>query len=683
MAAKHTFTNRLAKEKSPYLLQHAHNPVDWYPWGDDAFQAAKEHDKPIFLSIGYASCHWCHAMEKESFENEEVAKHLNDAFINIKVDREELPEVDSLYMEFAQSMMAGSAGWPLNLILTPDLKPFFAATYLPPFAQQGMMGLVELIQRIQEVWRGPEREKVEDQAEKIVELFSLLPVMQSKDIPLSTQIQTSAEILFKIADPVFGGLRGAPKFPVGYQHNFLLTYSSLFKDSRALFVAERTLDMMQRGGIHDHIGGGFARYSVDEQWIVPHFEKMLYDNALISAAYVDAWRYIQKPLYKDVATQIFDYILRDMTHPEGGFYSAEDADSEGHEGWYYTWEYDQLENLLGKDKFPVFADFYGVTQEGNFEGRNVLYTPQSLEEFAEKHKLNVEKLEKELREDRAIVFAERNKRVRPFKDDKILTSWNGLMINALAEGGAAFQIPKYIEAAKRAVDFIKIYLWDREFLWRRFRDGEKLHHGSLEDYAFLIKALITLYEIGEGEEYLTFARELTERVENSFKSENGPFYQTDGSEKSIILRKYYLADGAEPSGNAVHGENLLRLYQILNDKKYLQQAEDIMKGVGNYLDHYSPGYLYHIINLMRYYDQNAPVFNISLDSQENHKEELKKAIHTRFIPNKALVWISPSDPIAKTYPAKDGKTTLYICKKNRCQEPINDIVFMKEAIHRF
>jgi uncharacterized protein len=371
MTESYPYTNRLISQKSPYLLQHAHNPVDWYPWGLEAFAAAKESDKPIFLSIGYATCHWCHVMEEECFEDSQVAKKMNEAFINIKVDREEQPEIDSLYMEFAQSMMAGSAGWPLNLLLTPDLKPFFAATYLPPITSHGLMGLIDLIERIGEIWKGDERENIVEQASKILEVFSGSVHYQGDELPNKGQVEDTADVIFKMADPVYGGMKGAPKFPIGYQANFMLRYSAAKNDSRAVFLVERTLDRMQRGGVYDHLGGGFSRYSTDEKWLVPHFEKMLYDNALLIDSYLEAWQLTRKPLYRKICEEVIQYILRDMTNAQGAFCSAEDADSEGREGWFYTWDYEEVKKILGDKESELFCEYYNITPEGNLEERNI------------------------------------------------------------------------------------------------------------------------------------------------------------------------------------------------------------------------------------------------------------------------------------------------------------------------
>lgn len=685
MGERHVFTNRLIKEKSPYLLQHAHNPVDWYPWGEEATGRAKATQKPIFLSIGYATCHWCHTMETESFENPAIAELMNEAFINIKVDREELPEVDALYMEFAQSMMAGASGWPLNIFLTPDLEPFFAATYLPPFSQDAMMGLTELIQHIKELWDGGEREKIEVQAAKIVEFFAEHQEIKGENLPEKHLVEDLSEIYYKIADPIYGGFKGAPKFPVGYQYLFLLICSSVLKDGRALFLMERTLDMMQRGGIYDHIGGGFSRYSVDERWLIPHFEKMLYDNALLSEAYANAWRYTQKDLYKKIACEVIDYVLRDMTHPEGGFYSAEDADSEGHEGLFYIWKYHELENILG-NRLETFAQYYGVTREGNFDRANVLHTPLNLEEFAEKHHKNVIELSQELEEDRQKLFAAREKRIRPLKDDKILTSWNSLMIHALVEAGSAFNMPRYIEAAKKGIDFLRKYLWHGTELKRRWRDSEALHQGGLDDYVYLIRALLTLFERGEGSKYLTWAVELTHYVEGTFKAEEGAFYQTDGEDALLIFRKMSFSDAAEPSGNAIHAENLIRLYRISNDRKYLLQAEDILKAAKESIENYPPGYFYHIMNVGRYYDTQSPTWIIRFDEKRKLENEIKSALAKTFRPYDTIIFCYPEEnleshiPSLESYPLREGTTTLYECHQGRCLAPKTDKHEILEAL---
>lgn len=689
MGESHLYTNRLVREKSPYLLQHAHNPVDWYPWGSEAFQAAREQDKPIFLSIGYATCHWCHVMERESFENPEIAELMNDAFINIKVDREELPEVDSLYMEFAHSMMAGAAGWPLNVILTPELLPFFAATYLPPKAGHGLNGFVDLIYRIKEVWQGEEKEKILEQAERIVDVFAENVHLSGDVLPEKEEIEQTAEVLFKMADPAYGGIKGIPKFPIGYQWNFMLHFSSMAKDSRSLFLAERTLDMMQRGGIYDHLGGGFSRYSVDEHWLVPHFEKMLYDNALLAYTYLEAWLVTQRPYYRAVCEEVLNYVLRDMSHPEGGYYSAEDADSEGHEGFFYTWTKDEICNILGNDESKLIRSFYQVTAEGNFDGRNILHTPQRLEEFAAHAGIDLQELGDLFALQRQVLWKTRERREHPFKDDKILSSWNGLMIFSMAEAGAAFSNAQYSESAVRAARFIKKHLWRDGHLLRRWREGEGGYAAGLDEYAFLIRGLITLFEVGQGSEWLEWAIEMTDILEQEFKAEHGAFYQTDGRDQNIILRKTQFADGAEPSGNAIHCENLLRLYQLTFQPQYLEQAEDILRGVENFLHNYSPGYCYHMINLIRYYDQKSITAVIALNEEEHYREELRQLLYRAYIPHRAIIWIHPHDklltgliPFTEKQKPIEGKTTLYLCRKGVCESPLTDLTDMIASVRK-
>lgn len=689
MVEQFKYTNRLINEKSPYLLQHAHNPVDWYPWGEEAFNAAKELDKPIFLSVGYATCHWCHVMEKESFESLDIAQMMNENFINIKVDREELPEVDALYMEFAQSMMSGAAGWPLNVILTPDLQPFFAATYLPPVARHGLMGLTELIQRIHDVWSSDEREKVITQAEKIVEVFSDSVHLKGEVIPDKELIEATAELLYKLADPVWGGMKGIPKFPIGYQSNFMLREAYMTNDSRALFLVERTLDMMQRGGIYDHLGGGFARYSVDEKWLVPHFEKMLYDNALLAFSYLETWQACKRDLFKEVCKDIIRYVLKDMTLPEGGFCSAEDADTEGKEGFFYTWDYQEVRHILGQEESEFFCEFYGLTPEGNFEERNILHTPERLEEFAAHKGIDPGIMETLLDEQRRILCEEREKRVRPFKDDKVLSSWNGLMIFALAEAGKAFNEPQYTEAAIKAATFIRANMWKDGILLRRWRGGEALYHAGLDEYAFMIHGLLSLFETGQGSEWLEWAVKMADILNAKFKSPEGAFYLTDGDDINLLLRKCQYSDGAEPSGNAVHCENLLRLYQLTGNPHYLDQAEDILRAVRKFIDAYSPGYCYHMIALNHYYDRKAPTIVIALNEKEHHLNELYHHLYSTFIPHKAVIVRRHNDeelfrliPSIRAQTPIEGKTTLYICREGVCDAPITKFEQMVEAINK-
>jgi len=679
-----TRTNRLNKEKSPYLLQHANNPVDWYPWGDDAFAAAKAEDKPIFLSIGYATCHWCHVMERESFENLSIAKLMNECFINVKVDREELPEVDGLYMEFAQALMPSGGGWPLNVLLTPELKPFFATTYIPPASGRGFIGFQELIMRLSELWKEKEeREKLIEQSERILEVFQHQENSIGTQIPEKEEISNAAELLFHMADPIYGGIEGEPKFPMGAHICFLLALTKNTNNSRALFCVELTLDMMQRGGIYDHLGGGFSRYSVDSKWLIPHFEKMLYDNAVLTRAYLEAWLYTKKPFYEEVCKDILKYLLREMRSSEGAFYSAEDADSEGHEGLFYTWDAKEILSILGPVDGQLFLDYFSVPKEGGFfEGRSVLHIKSRVEEFASKRKLDIQKTTESLNRSKELLWKEREKREHPFKDDKILSSWNGLMLHALAAAGKAFRDSKYVDAAEKIAIFIKSNLWNEGHLLRRWRDSDARFTGGLDEYAFMIHGLLSLFEIDGKVEWLRFALDLTKVLKEEFKEKAGAFYLTDGKDPNIVLRRCEFYDGAEPAGNGIHAENLLRLYQITFDENFLVQAEDISRAATKHIEHHPVGCISSLSALQRYYDKHSATILIALNDEESYKEDIKDILFKRYIPHHVIIWryidkyYEPHDsllelvPHLKDNPHIDGKTTLYICQRGECQKPV-------------
>lgn len=668
-------SNHLINEKSPYLQQHAQNPVDWYPWGEEAFKLAKELDKPIFLSIGYATCHWCHVMEHESFENPELAKMMNDAFINIKVDREERPEVDNIYMEFAQALMATAGGWPLNVMLTPDLKPFFAVTYLPPKTRRGLVGLDQFILQIKQLWQSDERPHIIEQANKIVEIFERSAQAVGRELPPKELIEIAFQQLFELADPIYGGIKGEPKFPMSYQAICLMLFAKLAKEGRALFLVELTLDKMSQGGIYDQLGGGFSRYAVDDKWQVPHFEKMLYDNASLAKAYLEGWRLIKKERYAEIVKETLDYILRDMTDPEGGFYSAEDADTEGHEGLFYTWTLKEIKEALPAPLADLFCEFYQITEAGNFEGRTILNVENSLEEFAEVKNLSEAECDKRLKEARKILFEKRRLRAQPFKDDKILSGWNGLMIDALVHAGKALNEERYCHAALKAAHFIKTHLWKEGHLLRRFREGEARFHATLEEYAYLIKGVLSLFEMGCGAEWLEWAITMAKLLEREFKLPEGAFYQTDGKE-ALVLRKCTFYDGAEPSGNGVHTENLLRLYQITQEETYLTQAEEILRASRNFIETYAMGSCYHLLALQHYYDKKAATLIIALDEKESLSEEFLRHLYTTFTPFTAIVWKKAKDATNAILPnlldkkPLEGLTTVYCCRQNLCEPPI-------------
>ncbi|HNA62197.1 MAG TPA: thioredoxin domain-containing protein [Rhabdochlamydiaceae bacterium] len=674
--------NRLGQEKSPYLLSHAKNPVDWYPWGEEAFKKAEELDRPIFLSIGYATCHWCHVMERESFANPEIGKLLNETFINIKVDREEHPEVDNIYMDFAQLLMSGAGGWPLNLVLTPDLKPILAATYIPPRPAQGMIGFPEFISQVKQLWEGPEKEELILQANKIVESMARTANATGQELSTQTDLTKALDKFFEMADPINGGLKGEPKFPLGFQLEFLLNWSKLKNDSRSLFYVELTLDMMLRGGIYDHLGGGFSRYAVDEEWTIPHFEKMLYDNAILARTYLQAWKYTQNIKYAKVCKEILDYLLRDLMFEPGGFFSGEDADSEGEEGGYYTWTAHEVTKLLPGEDGEIFCTFYDITPQGNFQNRSVLHIDLSLEEYAKAVEMEPAEVEAILEKGRKTLLFERQKRVKPLRDEKILAGWNGLAIDVLARAGAAFQEPRYTAAAEKAATFIEKNLWENGRLLHRWCNGEAKFSALLEDYAFLIKGVLSLFEEGCGVHYFEWAIQMTKNLERDFKEIEGAFYQTDGKD-ALLLRKCEFYDGAEPSGNAVHAENLIRLYQMTGENGYLRQAEDVLKAAKPYIAQVAPAAFYHMMSAFRYLDISAPTVVIATDTQNSSKEKIHQALSTHFCAHLLTLW-----KMEKNFPLENDKmplnqmTTVYICRQNRCDPPLTKLDEIVKSIER-
>ena len=680
--------NKLIHEKSPYLLQHAHDPVEWHPWGKEAFERAKQMDKPIFLSIGYATCHWCHVMERESFEDEEVAHILNEVFVNVMVDREELPEIDALYMELGQALMATAGGWPLNVILTPDLKPFFAVTYLPPRMQKELIGLSEFSRQIHMLWKSPERSQIIEQADRVVELFQEASITHGTELPSSDTLLDAMEELYEVVDPVFGGIRGEPKFPISYSCDAFLTFSKMHKESRALFYVELTLDRMHRGGIYDHLGGGFSRYAMDVMWHLPHFEKTLIDNSLLASTYLAAWTLTKRDEYKEIVCETLDYLLSHLGCGEGGFFSAEDADLERQEGLYYTWTIQEIEEVLEGEEFELFCNYYGVSESGNFEGRNVLHANMTLTEFAEALSIKPMEVKKRLDEAKESLKRRREERPRPFVDDKILCSSNGFAAHVFALAGAAFKESRYKEAACHALSFIRSHNWQEGRLLRRYRDGEARFAAGLDDYAALIKASLTLFETGCGSDYLSWAIEMTDLARREFKEKNGAFFQT-AEEEEMLVRRCELYDGAEPSSNAVHAENLLRLYQMTEEKKYLLQAEDIFRAAKNFIESFPAGATYHLTSLQRYFDASALTFVIALNEKREGEEEILTALASRFIPNKAVIWKTPDDSLidkllslhADKGPIEE-ETTLYLCAREHCEAPLAGKEKILERIER-
>jgi uncharacterized protein YyaL (SSP411 family) len=596
--------NRLIKEKSPYLLQHAHNPVDWYPWGDEAFKRAEEEDKPIFLSIGYSTCHWCHVMEKESFEDSEVAKLMNDTFISIKVDREERPDLDNFYMTVCQ-ILTGSGGWPLNILMTPDKKPFFAATYIPKESHFGRTGLMKLIPRIRAIWAERRSEVLNSTAKIIEALKGMEKGCAGADIDSAVLKKAYQELATRF-DKEYGGFSDAPKFPTPHNFLFLLRYWRRFKEHAALEMVEKTLKAMRRGGIFDQVGWGFHRYSTDKEWLVPHFEKMLYDQALLAMAYLETFQATGNENYGSTAREIFAYVMRDMTSPEGGFYSAEDADSEGVEGKFYLWKEEEIRQILEKKDADLIIRVFNVERMGNFKeettgkktGANILHLKKPLSQIASELRMPIKNLENRIVSARERLFEAREKRIHPHKDDKVLTDWNGLMIAALAPGAKALGEPTYAEAARSAADFILQHMHTPDGrLLHRYRDGEAGIMAHLNDYAFFVWGLIDLYEATSEARYLKTALDLNADMLAHFWDEHGDglFFTPEDGER-FIVRKKEIYDGALPSGNSVAIQNLLRLGRLTGDTSLDEKAAKIVKAFSGHVVQFPSGYTQFLVS---------------------------------------------------------------------------------------
>jgi uncharacterized protein len=688
--------NRLAKEKSPYLLQHATNPVDWYPWGDEAFEKARKEDKPIFLSIGYSTCHWCHVMENESFQDTGIARVMNEAFVSIKVDREERPDIDNIYMTVCQ-MITGSGGWPLSIIMTPDKKPFYAGTYIPRESRFGLIGLSELVPRIKELWE-TRKNDVMHTADQITEALSHASAPTS-DGELGEPILKSAFEQFEQSyDKRFGGFGAAPKFPTPQNFLFLLRYWKRSGDEQALEMVEQTLRAMRQGGIYDHLGFGFHRYSTDIQWVQPHFEKMLYDQALMAMAYTEAFQATGKKEYKDVAGEIFTYVMRDMTASGGAFFSAEDADSEGAEGKFYLWNAAEIRNVLEADDAELAMTLFDIKDEGNFDdpgigskaGLNILHETKSITELAEDLGFPIDQLKSRLERIRNRLFTERERRIHPRKDDKILTDWNGLMIAALAFGGQVFDEPRYIEAAQKAANFIMGNMRSPDGrLFHRFREGQAAIEANIDDYAFFIWGMINLYEATFDIRYLRDALELNGDMLDHFwdKSERGLYFTADDAEK-LPVRQKELYDGALPSGNSIAALNLYHIGRITGIMGYEGQAEDIINMSSGQVRR-SPQAFAMLLCALDF--ELGPTYEIVIVGRPaaDDTQEMLKEVRSRFIPNKIVV-VKPTGhdspdivhfaDFIKAQTSIDGKATAYICHNYTCDLPTTDAKKLVELL---
>ena len=685
-------SNRLIKEKSPYLLQHAYNPVDWYPWCEEAFQKAKQEDKPIFLSIGYSTCHWCHVMEKESFEDEEVAALMNDAFISIKVDREERPDIDGIYMSVCQ-MMTGGGGWPLTIIMTPDKKPFFSGTYFPKKNKFNRIGMMELIPKINEVWLN-KRNDINKSADEITNSLKKSTVSNEKAELTNEVFDRAFESYLQRFDSTYGGFGNAPKFPSPHNLMFLLRYYHRTKNESALEMVSHTLIQMRLGGIYDHIGFGFARYSTDREWLIPHFEKMLYDQAMLCMAYTEAYQITRENLFKQTAEEILEYVLRDMTHSEGGFYSAEDADSEGEEGKFYLWKNEKIRDVLADDA-TFFIKLFNVGDSGNLPageagwtdeakgmmtGTNILHLKNTIDNLKKTDEFKHIDLIEFITRTRRKLFEEREKRIHPHKDDKILTDWNGLMIAAFCKAAGVFDNNLYKLSAEKAMNFILTKLRTNDGkLIHRFRDGEAGLPAHIDDYSFIIQALLDLFELTFKPEHLNTAIEFQEILFEHFLDKNGGgFFFTSDESEELISRQKDLYDGAYPSGNSVILLNLIRLGKFTANEKYDETAEKMINAFSKQIDDYPSVFSQFLTGLDWILNQSYEI----VIAGEEKSEEVSRAIKTLrsvFLPNKIFIYNKGDEDLLKMIPylstnkVINNRLTIYVCENFKCNMPVHSI----------
>jgi uncharacterized protein YyaL (SSP411 family) len=671
--------NKLANESSPYLLQHKENPVDWYPWGEEAIQKAKREQKPIFLSIGYSACHWCHVMEHESFENEAIARVLNENFVSIKVDREERPDLDQIYMNAVQ-MLTGHGGWPMSVFLTPDLKPFYGGTYWPPKSSGRMPGFDQILAAVIDAWKN-RREQAVDAAEQLTaELRKVGTVTGDDPQALSIElIDSAASQLRRSFDSANGGFGQAPKFPHPMDLQLLLRVSQRSGQPGPVDMVRLTLDRMAAGGIYDHLGGGFARYSVDARWLVPHFEKMLYDNALLAGAYLDAYLVTGDANYARVVRETLNYVIRDMTDPAGGFYSTEDADSEGHEGLFYTWTPDEIEAVLGEERGATFGRVYDVSDVGNFEGRNILNLPKTLAQSAAILQRKPDDLAAELVESREKLFSAREKRVRPGRDDKVIVAWNGLMIDVMARAGAALNEPEYVITADEVAKFIvKNLRRDDGRLLHTWRKGVAKLDAYLDDYASLANALVSVYEANFDEQYIDEAVRLMDIVLAQFADpDGGGFFYTAADHEKLIARNKELTDSSTPSGNALAATALVRLGHLLGRRDYLEAAERTLVSAAPLMQRAPTAFGQMLIALDRYLGPSHELVLVG-DFARGDVKDAVAAIHRRYLP-RAVIAARDMKPVAARSnhlqglfagkESRDGQPVLYVCQNFACQAP--------------
>ncbi len=680
--------NILKYEKSPYLLQHAGNPVNWMPWGEEAFRLAQKQDRPIFLSIGYSTCHWCHVMEKESFEDIDVADLMNKTFVNIKVDREERPDIDKIYMSVAQ-MMTGRGGWPLTIIMTPSKEPFFAATYIPKESRGGQTGLIQLIPLMDKLWK-TKRKDILDSKDKIKDLLISTVDNTSKSPIDHSAIEKAYNGFHSIYDRENGGFGNAPKFPSAHNLSFLLNYWKKSGNTDSLEMVEKTLSSMRNGGIWDHIGYGFHRYSTDKKWILPHFEKMLYDQAINASAFLDAYQVTGKDIYKETVRHIYDYVNDNMRSHQGAFYSAEDADSEGEEGTFYVWDSTEITDLLGEEDGSIIEKVFNMKKNGNFRdeatghesGKNILFRTKTYVELAKEMEIDIDAFTKKIDELMAKLYTYRKNRIPPFKDDKVLTDWNGLMAAAYARGGRILDDPELIKIAEDSIAFITANMTNEDDgLFHRYREGQSSINANLDDYAFMVLALIELYQSTFKFEYINKALKLQEYLDKYFwDDKNGGYFFTDLRSEELIVRQKESYDGAIPSGNSVSAFNLVRLGRITMDAEFEKKATRIGEVFGENIKN-SPVSHTYLLSVIDYL--SGPSYEIIIVDGEKKEgsKEFFKIINKHFIPNKIVIYKSEDRDFSKVSGLKafidelhpiDNKPTAYICKNYYCELPVTN-----------
>ncbi len=682
----HKFTNRLAQETSPYLLQHAHNPVDWFPWGEEAFAKAKKEDKPILLSVGYSACHWCHVMEHESFEDEKIAGLMNQLFVSIKVDREERPDVDEIYMSAVQ-VLTGRGGWPMTVFLTPEGKPFYGGTYFPPVDRHNIPAFPRVLAGIAQAYREKPADVEKSTAEILGTMEKLAHRQQTTHTLDVSALEKAAQHLSQPYDETHGGIGGAPKFPNSLVFSLFLRQAQASGDRSYLDKTVYTLRKMAQGGMYDHLGGGFHRYSVDERWLVPHFEKMLYDNALLTRLYLEGYQASGDAFFRQVAEEILSYVEREMLHPDGGFYSTQDADSEGVEGKFFVWEQDEVMQLLGEEVGEIFCRYYDITDVGNFEHKNILHPTLDMQQLAKLFRRDVDGVTQLITQAKHTLFSVREKRIKPGRDEKILTSWNGLMISAYAEAYKVLGNPRHLEIARQSIDFILTHLCRDGRLLRSYKDEQAKFNAYLDDYACFSAALLDVYEATFEQEYLDHAIAFSEVLLTRFWDEQeGGFFFTSADHETLISRSKSAFDGSIPSGNSVAAFVLLRLFYLTENQDYLSKAETVLRLFYDGMQQNPFGFS-NMLCALDFYLRRPEEIVLLGEPTAPDTQILLRQIHSIFIPNKTLACCDPADPPQRGMPSVlngktqlDGKLTAYVCHNFSCSLPVTTWEEMQRLI---